>query len=118
MPFRAEGVDATLGMLRGMAGLHGIALPQMIVDAWSPLAAIARPVPVPVPMSLGKARTLSLPEVSVCLTLGWVIVLSLPHVHESSQRARGWARTAGFAFTAQALFFAPYAASFVTGQVG
>ena len=42
-----------------------------------------------------------------------MIVLTLPHVHELSERARGWALTAGFAFTAQALFFAPYAAPFL-----
>jgi D-alanyl-lipoteichoic acid acyltransferase DltB (MBOAT superfamily) len=111
VPFRADGVDAALGMLRGMAGLNGLALPRMIIDAWSPLAAIAAPVPVLV--SLGAARTLTLPEVSVCLLLGWLIVLTLPHVHELSERARGWALTAGFAFTAQALFFAPYAAPFL-----
>ena len=111
VPFRADGMAATLGMLRGMAGLNGFALPQMVVGAWAPLAAIARSVPVL--LSLGKARTLSLPEVSACLLLGWVIVLTLPHVHELSERARGWALTAGFAFTVQALFFAPYAAPFL-----
>jgi D-alanyl-lipoteichoic acid acyltransferase DltB (MBOAT superfamily) len=111
VPFRADGMDATLGMLRGMAGLNGFALPQMIVGAWAPLAAIARPVPVL--LSLGEARTLSMPEVSACLLLGWMIVLTLPHVHELSERARGWALTAGFAFTVQALFFAPYAAPFL-----
>ncbi len=111
VPFRADGVAASLGMLRGMAGLNGCALPRMIVEAWSPLAALARPVPVL--LSLGEARTLSLPEVSACLLLGWLIVLTLPHVHELSERARGWALTAGFAFTVQALFFAPYAAPFL-----
>ena len=68
---------------------------------------------MPVLLSLGEARTLSLPEVSACLLLGWTIVLTLPHVHELSERARGWALTAGFAFTVQALFFAPYAAPFL-----
>src|SRR5262249_38282127 len=29
VPFRASGTDATLAMFRGMAGLNGIALPQM-----------------------------------------------------------------------------------------
>jgi hypothetical protein len=111
VPFRADGMAATLGMLRGMAGLNGFALPQMIVGAWAPLAAVARPVPVL--LSLGEARTLSLPAVSACLLLGWMIVLTLPHVHELSERARGWALTAGFAFTVQALFFAPYAAPFL-----
>jgi alginate O-acetyltransferase complex protein AlgI len=111
VPFRADGMAATIGMLRGMAGLNGFALPRMIVEAWSPLAAIAQPVPVL--LSLGEARTLSLPEVSACLLLGWMIVLTLPHVHELSERMRGWALTAGFAFTVQALFFAPYAAPFL-----
>jgi alginate O-acetyltransferase complex protein AlgI len=111
VPFRADGMPATLGMLRGMAGLNGFALPQMVIGAWPELAAIARPVPVL--LSLGAARTLSLPEVSACLLVGWTIVLALPHVHELSERARGWALTAGFAFTAQALFFAPYAAPFL-----
>jgi alginate O-acetyltransferase complex protein AlgI len=111
VPFRAEGVQPTLGILRGMAGLNGFALPQMIVDTWPGLAAIARPVPVL--LSLGAARTLSLPEVSACLLLGWTIALALPHVHELSERARGWALTAGFAFTVQALFFAPYTAPFL-----
>ena len=111
VPFRADGTAATLQMLRGMAGLNGLALPQMIVGAWPPLAVIARPVPVL--LWLGDAHTLSLPEVSACLLLGWLIVLTLPHVHELSERARGWALTAGFAFTVQALFFAPYAAPFL-----
>ncbi len=111
VPFRADGMHATLGMLRGMAGLNGFALPQMIIGAWPGLTVVARPVPVL--LSLGAARTLSLPEVSACLLLGWLIVLTLPHVHELSERARGWALTAGFAFTAQALFFAPYAAPFL-----
>jgi len=111
VPFRADGVAATIGMLRGMAGLNGFALPRMIVGAWPALAEIARPVPVL--LSLGDAHTLSLPEVSACLLLGWLIVLTLPHVHELSERARGWALTAGLAFTAQALFFAPYAAPFL-----
>jgi D-alanyl-lipoteichoic acid acyltransferase DltB (MBOAT superfamily) len=111
VPFRADGPAATLSMLRGMAGLNGLALPQMVVGAWAPLATIARPVPVL--LSLGDARTLSLPEVSACLLLGWLIVLTLPHVHELSERARGWALTAGFALTVQALFLAPYAAPFL-----
>ena len=46
VPFRASGLDATMAMLRGMAGCNGIALPQMIVHAFPPLAAIATPVPV------------------------------------------------------------------------
>ena len=114
VPFRAASLDATLVMLRGMAGCNGIALPQMIVQAFPPLAAIATPVPV-LPF-LGDARTLSFPEVSVCLLLGWIIVLALPSVHELSERARGWALTGGFAFAVQALFFAPNVTPFLYFQ--
>jgi hypothetical protein len=114
VPFRASGLDATLAMLRGMAGCNGIALPQMIVHAFPPLAAIATPVPL-LPY-LGDGRTLSFPEVSACLLLGWTIVLALPTVHELSKRARGWALTGGFAFTVQALFFAPRVTPFLYFQ--
>jgi alginate O-acetyltransferase complex protein AlgI len=114
VPFRASGLGATLTMLRGMAGYNGIALPQMIVHAFPPLAAIATPVPL-LPF-LGDARTLSFPEVSACLALGWTIVLALPTVHELSERARGWALTGGFAFTVQALFFAPHVTPFLYFQ--
>ena len=62
--------------------------------------------------SATRAR-LSFPEVSACLLLGWTIVLLLPHVHQLSERARGWALTSGFAFSVQALFFAPHVAPFL-----
>ena len=114
VPFRASGLDATLAMLRGMAGCNGFALPQMIVHAFPPLAAIATPVPLL--RFLGDARTLSFPEVSACLLLGWTIVLAMPTVHELSERARGWVLTAGFAFTVQALFFAPHVTPFLYFQ--
>ena len=114
VPFRATGLGATLAMLRGMAGLNGIALPQMIVHAFPPLAAIATPVPL-LP-HLGDARTLSFPEVTACLAVGWIIALALPSVHELSIRARGWAVTGGFAFTVQALFFAPHVTPFLYFQ--
>ena len=110
VPFRAEGLDVCRGMLRGMAGLNGIALPQMIL-AWLPLSGIATSVPVL--EHLGDARTLSFPEVSACLLLGWTIVLWAPHVHALSDRARSWALTGGFAFTVQALFFAPNVTPFL-----
>jgi len=114
VPFRATGLGATLAMLRGMAGLNGIALPQMIVHAFPPLAAIATPVPL-LP-HLGDARTLSFPEVTACLAVGWIIALALPSVHELSKRARGWALTGGVAFTVQALFFAPHVTPFLYFQ--
>ena len=68
---------------------------------------------MPVLPFLGDARTLSFPELSACLLLGWTIVLLLPHVHQFSERARGWALTSGFAFSVQALFFAPHVAPFL-----
>jgi D-alanyl-lipoteichoic acid acyltransferase DltB (MBOAT superfamily) len=114
VPFRAAGLDATWRMLRGMAGLTGLALPQMIVHALPPLGVIATPVPLL--RFLGDARTLSFPDVSICLLLGWTIVLAFPTVHELSERARGWALTAGFAFTMQALFFAPHVTPFLYFQ--
>ena len=114
VPFRAGNLDIAWSMLRAMAGANGIALPAMIVGFCPPLAWIATAVPV-LP-HLGDARTLSFPEVSACLCLGWFIVLVLPNVHTMSERARVWALTSGFAFTAQALFFAPRVAPFLYFQ--
>jgi alginate O-acetyltransferase complex protein AlgI len=111
VPFRASSAAAAQSMLAGMAGLHGIALPQMVVHALPLLGMIAAPEPL-LP-HLGDARTLSFPEVSACLLLGWGIVLLLPHVHQLSERARRWALTSGFAFSVQALFFAPHVAPFL-----
>ncbi len=111
VPFRADGMPATLAMLRGMAGLNGILLPRMIFDAAPVFSWFAHPVPVL--RFLGDARTLSFPEVTLCLGLGWAIALWAPHVHELSLRARTWALTASFALTAQALFFAPDVSPFL-----
>ena len=51
-----------------------------------PLAAVANPVSV-MPF-LGEARTLRFPEISACLLLGWLIVLTLPNVHRMTERGR------------------------------
>jgi alginate O-acetyltransferase complex protein AlgI len=114
VPFRASSLDSTMAMLRGMAGFNGIALPRMIVAALPPLAAIIDPVTV-LPF-LGDARTLSFPEVSACLLLGWLIVLTLPNVHRMTVSARRWALTSSFALSMQALFFAPHVAPFLYFQ--
>jgi len=114
VPFRAGSVTGTLGMLAGMAGCNGVALPRMIVSAFPPLAAVADPVSM-MPF-LGDARTLSFPEVSACLLLGWLIVLTLPNVHRMTERGRHWSLTAGFALAMQALFFAPHVAPFLYFQ--
>jgi hypothetical protein len=114
VPFRADSMASAWSMLRGMAGANGIELPTMIVGFWPPLAWIATPVPI-LPY-LGDARTLSFPEVTACLVLGWTIVLVLPNVQLMSERWRNWALTSGFAFTTQALFFAPKVAPFLYFQ--
>ena len=114
VPFRADGMNATLAMLRGMAGLNGIALPAKIIAVAPGWLAFADPVPVL--RFLGDARNLSFPEVSLALCLGWAIALGLPHVQELSARARSWALTASFALTAQALFFAPDVSPFLYFQ--
>jgi alginate O-acetyltransferase complex protein AlgI len=101
-------------MFGGMAGLNGIALPRMIVSAMPALASIADPVSV-LPY-LGDARTLSFPELSACLLLGWLIVLTLPNVQRMTDRTRHWSLTASFALSVQALFFAPHVAPFLYFQ--
>jgi len=111
VPFRAAGADASLRMLRGMAGLDGIALPQLFVDAFPLLTRVATPVPVL--LHLGDARTLALPEAAACLLLGWAIVLLLPPVQDWSERVRAWSLSGSFAFSAQALFFAPHMTPFL-----
>jgi D-alanyl-lipoteichoic acid acyltransferase DltB (MBOAT superfamily) len=111
VPFRAVDWAATRDMLRGLAGLNGVALPQLIVSLAPALRWIATPVPVLA--HLGDARTLAFPEASLCLALGWAIALFAPPVHELTERQRLWAVTGGFAFTVQALFFAPAAVPFL-----
>lgn len=111
VPFRAQGVSATLDMARGLAGLNGVALPAMVLG-WLPwLGLFADPV-ASLP-SLGDARTLSFPEASFCLAIGWAIVLFAPQLHELSARARSVALTTGFAFSMQAVFFAPSVTPFL-----
>jgi hypothetical protein len=114
VPFRAGTMTGSLSMLRGMAGLNGIALPRMIVSALPPLAAVVDPVTV-MPF-LGDGRTLSFPEITACLLVGWLIVLTLPNIHRMTQRTRHWSLTASFALAMQALFFAPHVAPFLYFQ--
>ncbi len=114
VPFRADGMPAAWAMMRGLLGLNGLAVPAMIVGAFPVLNAIATPVPLL--RFLGDARTLSLPEVAACLLLGWTIVLAFPHAQALSDRARGWAIAASFAFTVRALSFAPHVAPFLYFQ--
>ncbi|HEX3573773.1 MAG TPA: MBOAT family O-acyltransferase [Rhodopila sp.] len=114
VPFRAGSMAGTLAILRGMGCVNGIALPRMIVSALPPLGAVADPVSV-LPF-LGDARTLSFPELSACLLLGWLIVLTLPNVHHMTERSRQWSLAASFALSVQALLFAPHVAPFLYFQ--
>jgi hypothetical protein len=86
----------------------------MIVSALPPLGVVADPVSV-LPF-LGDARTLSFPELSACLLLGWLIVLTLPNVQRMTERSRHWSLAASFALSAQALLFAPHVAPFLYFQ--
>jgi alginate O-acetyltransferase complex protein AlgI len=111
VPFRAGSLSVAHAVFKGMAGGNGIVLPRMIVSALPPLALVADPVSV-MPF-LGDAHTMSFPEVSACLLLGWLIVLTLPNIHRMTERSRHWSLTASFALAVQALFFAPHVAPFL-----
>lgn len=111
VPFRAPTMAAAMAMLTGLAGWNGLALPAPLIALVPLLGNIARAVPV-LP-ALGDARTLSLPDVTVCLALGWFIVLCVPHLHEASPRLRNWGLLASGGFTVQALFFAGIAPPFL-----
>jgi alginate O-acetyltransferase complex protein AlgI len=111
VPFRASDLAATLAMLRGLAGVNGLAVPAPLVALVPWLGHVARAVPV-LP-ALGDGRTLSLPEASAWLMVGWFITLCLPHLHEASPRLRAWALLGTGGFTVQALFFAGVAVPFL-----
>jgi alginate O-acetyltransferase complex protein AlgI len=111
VPFRAPDLAATVAMLRGMAGLNGLAIPAPLVALAPWLGHIAHTVPVLA--ALGDARTLSLPDATACLMIGWFIVLCLPHLHEASPRLRGWGLLGTGGLTVQALFFAGAAQPFL-----
>ena len=112
VPFRADSTDAIWAMLRGLSGMNGIALPTAVASAipWFPASS------VPVLRFLGDARTLSVPEVAVCLTLGWAIALLCPHAQALTERGRAWVLTGSFALTVRAAVFAPHVAPFLYFQ--
>ena len=111
VPFRAARLGTAASVLRGMAGLHGVLLPAMILH-WLPVLGLIA-TPAPLLAHLGSARTLAFPEVSACLALGWAIALGAPQLHDLTARGRSLALTLGFAFTVQALFFAPAVVPFL-----
>jgi alginate O-acetyltransferase complex protein AlgI len=114
VPFRAAGMHAAWAMWRGMTGLNGIMLPRMVLE-WLPALGLVATPTGSLPY-LGDGRTLSFPEVTACLALGWFIVLALPNLHRWNEtwRARGVA--VSFAFAVQAMFFAPSVTPFLYFQ--
>jgi alginate O-acetyltransferase complex protein AlgI len=114
VPFRSADMAASLAMVRGLFGFNGMALPAMFIHAAPVLAHIATSVPV-LPY-LGAARTMSVLQGFALLTLAWTIILTMPDIHSLRVRGRNAALIAGFAFTMQALFFAPFIRPFLYFQ--
>jgi hypothetical protein len=114
VPFRAEGFGATMEFYKALFGGNGVALPQIFVQAAPWLGAYVHAVPV-LPY-LGDARTLSLPQGLLLLALGWWIALVWPNTQEMTRPRRQLALLGGFAFSMQALFFAPAAVPFLYFQ--
>ncbi|OZB38445.1 MAG: acyltransferase [Acidiphilium sp. 34-60-192] len=114
VPFRAGSLASCTIMARGLLGRDGVALPMMLLKAFPALHAIATPVAV-LPY-LGAARTLSVVQGGALLALAWAIILLTRDVHSLSLRGRNAALIAGFAFSLQALFFAPFARPFIYFQ--
>jgi D-alanyl-lipoteichoic acid acyltransferase DltB (MBOAT superfamily) len=114
VPFRAGSLASCTIMARGLIGLNGFALPTLLLKAFPALNLIATPVAV-LPY-LGAARTLSVVQGAALLALAWAIILWMPDLHSSSLRVRNAALVAGFAFSLQALFFAPFARPFIYFQ--
>lgn len=107
-------MHAALAMWRGMAGLNGVLLPRMVLGWLPALGALAGPAgSLPY---LGDGRTLSFPEVTACLALGWFIVLALPNLHRWSETWRSRGVAVSFAFAVQAMFFAPSVTPFLYFQ--
>lgn len=114
VPFRSASMQTACAVWRGMVGLNGILLPRMVMGWLPPLAWVAQPAGS-LPF-LGDGRTLSFAEVTVCLALGWFIVLALPNLHRWSAAWQRRGIVVGFAFTMQAMFFAPSVTPFLYFQ--
>jgi alginate O-acetyltransferase complex protein AlgI len=71
---------------------------------------------VPVLPYLGDARGTSLPQGLLLLALGWFVALCLPDLYSMGAKRRAVALAASFAFSLQALFFAPAAIPFLYFQ--
>lgn len=110
VPFRAQDFNSVMEMYRGLSGMNGLAVPSMLAG-FIPFGHV-----VPVLPYLGDARSMSLPQAILFLALGWFIALGLPDLHSMRVPWRMAAMTASFAFSMQALFFAPAAIPFLYFQ--
>jgi hypothetical protein len=111
VPFRAGSLASCMIMTRGLLGRDGVALPMMLLKAFPASRAIATPVAV-LPY-LGAARTLSVVQGGALRALAWAIILLTRDVHSLSLPGRNAALIAGFAFSMQSFFFAPFAQLFI-----
>jgi alginate O-acetyltransferase complex protein AlgI len=114
VPFRAAGFAPAVEFYRGLFGFNGVAIPAIVIRVVPFFAGIGHSVPV-LPY-LGDARTMSLPQATLFLAVGWFIALAMPQLHGMSQRRRALALVASFALSVQALFFAPAAIPFLYFQ--
>jgi D-alanyl-lipoteichoic acid acyltransferase DltB (MBOAT superfamily) len=114
VPFRAANFAAALAMYKALLGVNGIALPELAAHLLPPLPSFVALVPV-LPY-LGDTRTLSLPLGVAMLATGWTIALALPPLQNCGVRRKSMAVIGSFAFTLQALLFAPAAIPFVYFQ--
>jgi len=114
VPFRSSSFSACVEFYRGLLGLNGFTLPDIIMQHAHWLNRVAQSAPA-LPY-LGDARTLSLPEGVLLLCVCWIGVLALPDIHRFTRPVRSLALVGSFAFTVQALFFAPFTVPFLYFQ--
>jgi D-alanyl-lipoteichoic acid acyltransferase DltB (MBOAT superfamily) len=114
VPFRSPTFPACIEFYRGLLGFNGVTLPAIFLQHAPWLYRVAQSVPV-LPY-LGDARSLSLPEGVLLLCVCWVGVLALPDIHRFTRPVRSLAIMGSFAFTVQALFFAPFTLPFLYFQ--
>jgi len=114
VPFRSTSFSACIEFYRGLLGLNGFVLPVIILEHAPWLNQVAQSAPV-LPY-VGDARSLSLPEGVLLLCVGWIGVLALPDIHRFTRPVRSLALVCSFAFTVQALFFAPFSVPFLYFQ--
>jgi len=114
VPFRCSSFSACIDFYRGLLGLNGFMLPEIMIQHAHWLHRVAQSAPV-LPY-LGDARTLSFPVGVLLLCVGWIGVLALPDIHRFTRPVRSLALVGSFAFTVQALFFEPFTVPFVYFQ--